>query len=260
MGVLRTDEMDITLTQILDDLRTADEIVRRFERRYWLSSADFYDLFQQGLLDDGDRTEDYALWAGFHLINLDRQAALASLSRERVRQLRSKNMLIDPREPVLHADNGIGFPSREDYDTLINELPGRNPEIARSSLRLRTASAPTVIVDGELNFANGLRLRVIEAIDFKVGRIQSYAYTVWRGNDKLGWFDPAPPGPEPGLSDTYPHHYHDLTSGAEQRRPANGLSFVQPNLPALVNHCLALATPASGGAGPATGPQTPAAA
>ena len=249
--------MDITLTQVLDDLRTADEIVRRFERRYWLSSADFYDLYQQGLLDDGDRTEDYALWSGFHLINLDRQAALAALSRDRVRQLRSKTMLIDPREPVLHADNGIGFPSREDYDALINELPRRNPEIARSTLRLRSAGAPTVIVDGELTFTNGIRLRVIEAVDFKVGRIQSYAYTVWRGDDKLGWFDPAPPGQEPGLSDTYPHHYHDLTSGAEQRRPASGLTFVQPNLPALLNHCLALDTTAeSAEAAPMAEPAT----
>lgn len=72
----RARNWEITLTQSLDDLRTADEITRRFERRYWLSSTDFYELYRQGLLDDGERTEDYALWAGFHLINQGRQAAL----------------------------------------------------------------------------------------------------------------------------------------------------------------------------------------
>ncbi|MEP7359877.1 MAG: DUF6516 family protein, partial [Anaerolineales bacterium] len=85
-------------------------------------------------------------------------------------------------------------------------------------------------------------------VDFKVGRIQSYAYTVWRGDDKLGWFDPSPPGQDPALAETFPHHYHDLSSGADQRRPASGLSFVQPNLPALLNHCLVLDTPLPGAA------------
>jgi hypothetical protein len=37
---------EITITEILDDLRAADEVTRRFERRYWLSSAGFYDLYQ----------------------------------------------------------------------------------------------------------------------------------------------------------------------------------------------------------------------
>jgi hypothetical protein len=67
---------DVTMTEILDDLRAADETTRRFERRYWLSSADFYELYQQGLLDDGDHMEDFALWAGFYQIKLDREAAL----------------------------------------------------------------------------------------------------------------------------------------------------------------------------------------
>lgn len=56
---------EITITEILDDLRNADETTRRFERRYWLSSADFYQLYQQGVLDDGEHMEDFAMWAGF---------------------------------------------------------------------------------------------------------------------------------------------------------------------------------------------------
>ena len=64
--------MEITITEILDDLRAADEITRRFERRYWLSSADFYELYQQGLLDDGEHNEDFAEWSAFYQIKLDR--------------------------------------------------------------------------------------------------------------------------------------------------------------------------------------------
>jgi len=74
--------MEAAITEILDDLRAADEITRRFERRYWLSSADFYAFYQQGLLDDGDagRTEDFAQWAAFYEIKLDREAALQAPS------------------------------------------------------------------------------------------------------------------------------------------------------------------------------------
>jgi len=235
--------MDLTLTQVLDDLRTADEIVRRFERRYWLSSADFFALYQQGLLDDGERTEDYALWAGFHLINVDREAALSALSGQRVRQLRGQTLALDPREPVLKAGPGAGFLSRAEYETVIGALPMAFPAITKSSLRMRNSGAPTAIVDGELFFPSGLRLRVIEALDFKAGRLQAYAYTLWRGEAKQGWFDSTPITSEPHLAENFPHHYHDLSTGLEQRASAPALSFTHPNLPAVINFCLLLDQP-----------------
>ena len=76
----------VTITEVLDDLRAADEITRRFERRYWLSSADFYQLFSGGLLDDGEHADDFAIWAAYHEIKLDRENDLQCLSQERVRQ------------------------------------------------------------------------------------------------------------------------------------------------------------------------------
>lgn len=69
---------EVTITEILDDLRAADEVTRRFERRYWLSSADFYGLYQQGWLDNGEHAEDFALWAGFYQIKQDRETSLPS--------------------------------------------------------------------------------------------------------------------------------------------------------------------------------------
>ena len=97
----------ITITEILDDLRAADEITRRFERRYWLSSADFYGLYSQGLLDDGEHVEDFTLWAAFYEIKQDRENDLQRLSQERLRQLREQSdqalIQIDPREPALEV-------------------------------------------------------------------------------------------------------------------------------------------------------------
>jgi hypothetical protein len=96
---------EVTITQILDDLRAADEITRRFERQYWLSSADFYELYQQGRLDDGEHSEDFAEWSAYYQIKLDREVALRTLSGERVSQLRASTkdslITIDPREPSL---------------------------------------------------------------------------------------------------------------------------------------------------------------
>lgn len=95
----------VTITEILDDLRAADEITRRFERRYWLSSADFYELYSQGLLDNGEHLEDFSLWAAFYEVKQDRENDLQELSRERLRQLRERSdqvaIQIDPREPAL---------------------------------------------------------------------------------------------------------------------------------------------------------------
>ena len=97
----------ITMTEILDDLRAADEITRRFERHYWLSSEDFYALYQQGLLDDGEHLEDFTEWAGFYEIKTDREACLQKLSKERLQKLQSQVsggiVNIDPNEPVSTA-------------------------------------------------------------------------------------------------------------------------------------------------------------
>jgi hypothetical protein len=95
----------ITLSDILDDLRTADQALRKFEQRYWLSSADFYELYSQGKLDDGQHREDFSEWAGYYKIKLKREAALAQLSQQRLEHLRSQatgeTIELLPEEPVL---------------------------------------------------------------------------------------------------------------------------------------------------------------
>ncbi len=95
----------ISLSDILDDLRAADQALRKFEQRYWLSSAVFYELYSQGLLDDGAHGEDFAEWAGHYKLKLKREAALEKLSRQRIEQLRrqvgDETIELAPPEPVV---------------------------------------------------------------------------------------------------------------------------------------------------------------
>lgn len=95
----------LTLSDILDDLRAAEEGLHKFERRYWISSAHFYELYSQGLLDNGENVEDFAEWAGHYKLRQKRQAALEQLSRERLETLRRQSdkqtIHLVPAEPVL---------------------------------------------------------------------------------------------------------------------------------------------------------------
>jgi hypothetical protein len=95
----------IALSDILDDLRAAEQALRKFEQRYWVSSSDFYELYSQGRLDDGQHREDFAEWAGFYRLKLKREAALQQLSQRRLEQLRSEatgeTIELLPQEPVL---------------------------------------------------------------------------------------------------------------------------------------------------------------
>jgi hypothetical protein len=80
--------MAITLTNILEDLHIVHEFLHQFEQRYWLSSEVFYELYMQGLLDDGSYSEEFAEWAGHCKLRQKREAALKSFSQQRIAQLR----------------------------------------------------------------------------------------------------------------------------------------------------------------------------
>lgn len=49
----------LTVSEIIDDLRVADEALRRFERLYGLSSDQFFELYNEGMLDDGENLHDF---------------------------------------------------------------------------------------------------------------------------------------------------------------------------------------------------------
>lgn len=91
----------ITLSDILDDIQTAEAGLRKFERRYWVSSDHFFDLYSKGLLDDGENSEDFSEWAGHYKLRQKRLAALEKISAERIAAIRRGDTIaLTPAEPV----------------------------------------------------------------------------------------------------------------------------------------------------------------
>ena len=95
----------MTLSDLLDELRVAEQAMRKFEQRYWLSSDSFYELYRQGLLDDGNNIEEFAEWAGHYRLKQKREKALNDFSRSRINQLRESadggTIKLAPQEPVV---------------------------------------------------------------------------------------------------------------------------------------------------------------
>ena len=134
------------------------------------------------------------------------------------------------------------IPAQSEYETLIYGLQAAYPEIVSSSLHLYSVSTLAAIVEGDIRFANGLVLRVMEVVNFRSGRIQNYSYTVLRDTERVRWYDPQPHPELLELAPTFPHHRHEPPDIKHNRRPAPGISFTAPNLPTLVADCIALGT------------------
>lgn len=96
--------------------------------------------------------------------------------------------------------------------------------------------AGTALVRGELIFSGGVRLVMRERLMFAAGALEivSYGYEVWRGAEKLYWYDSQPHPDDATLGSTHPHHKHVLPDIKHHRLPAPGLSFTSPNLPFLI--------------------------
>lgn len=96
----------ITIGEILDDLRVAEEVLKKFERRYWITSEQFYALYNKGVLDNGEHTEDFTEWAGFYKLKLRREESFRKLSEQRLKQMMDTTtgiIPLEPQEPVVEV-------------------------------------------------------------------------------------------------------------------------------------------------------------
>ncbi|NUM47826.1 MAG: hypothetical protein HUU38_24230 [Anaerolineales bacterium] len=97
----------LSLSDILDDIQVAEQGLRKFERRYWISSDHFIELYSQGLLDDGENLEDFSQWSGYYKLRKKRLAALDKISSDRVTILRRKSsgetVHLLPAEPMIQV-------------------------------------------------------------------------------------------------------------------------------------------------------------
>ncbi len=132
------------------------------------------------------------------------------------------------------------IPERSEYETLIYGLPGQFPEIETSTLHIYSTSASTGTLEGAVILKNGIRIQAVEILDFGSGIIRKYSYIIYQGEKKIRWYDPQPHPENAELAATFPHHFHEEPGIKQNRKPAPGISFDSPNLPALVEACMRL--------------------
>jgi hypothetical protein len=130
----------------------------------------------------------------------------------------------------------------EDYELFLYTLPERFASIRSSKVTLSRRGASLARVSGEIHFDGGLRAVVVERII--AGRlpafIDAYGYEIWRGDEKLAWYDCQPHPDDPTLQATHPHHKHTPPDIKHHRLPAPQMSFTRPNLPEIVAEVEAL--------------------
>ena len=128
------------------------------------------------------------------------------------------------------------YRSLREYEEFIYTLPQRFPSIVYSTLVAVRRGARMVTVFGELMFPAGYRLVVRERLTFESGPLvlRQYGYEVWRGDEKIFWYDSQPHPDDPVLAATHPHHKHIPPDIKHHRIPAPELSFTRPNLPFLI--------------------------
>lgn len=125
------------------------------------------------------------------------------------------------------TDNPIK--SLNGYSRYVGEICNRSA-VKSSTIMVWSVSKYTGIAEGEVFLINGYRLRMREELDFDEGIITSYGYEVYRGDEKLFWYDDFPHPNDPALALTHPHHKHVPPDIKHNRIPAPGVRFLKPNL------------------------------
>ena len=129
------------------------------------------------------------------------------------------------------------FRTPEDYELFLYTITEQFPSIDSSSLAFIRRGAALARVVGELYFAYDIRLVIRERILYHRLPIvlDWYGYEVWQGGERLYWYDSQPHPNDPALASTHPHHKHVPPDAKHNRIPAPNMSFLRPNLPALIN-------------------------
>ncbi len=120
------------------------------------------------------------------------------------------------------------------YSVFIYSLQNRYASILTSTLVLAPIGRTLGKLEGQIHFEKGIMLDVWELIDFDAGSIRNYSYEIYRGGEKIAWYDPFEHPHMPELASTYPHHKHIPPDIKNHRVPAPGISFEHPNLPIII--------------------------
>jgi hypothetical protein len=121
------------------------------------------------------------------------------------------------------------------YEGLVYNIQATSQYIESSNLVIQRRGKFNCWLVGSIQFANSFRLEIAEALDFTSEYfIRHYSYAVFRGDEKLYWYDSQAHPNDPTLQSTHPHHKHLPPDIKHHRVPAPNLSFDKPNLPFLL--------------------------
>jgi hypothetical protein len=131
-----------------------------------------------------------------------------------------------------------------DYELFVYALQDDHPSIQMSTLTVIRQASNAATVEGELFFRTGFRLRVQEVVRFDLTppSLTRYGYEIWRGEEKLYWYDSQPHPHDPAVVSTNPHHKHIPPDIKHHRVPAPEISLTRPNLPFLIEQVEQLLT------------------
>jgi hypothetical protein len=128
------------------------------------------------------------------------------------------------------------FRTAEDYELFLYALPQQFPAVRRSTVTLVRHGVSLARVAGELHFDHQIRMIVRERLlyDRLPMAMDSYGYEIWRGEEKLYWYDSQPHPDDVHLQSTHPHHKHVPPDIKHHRIAAPEMCFSQSNLPVLI--------------------------
>lgn len=126
--------------------------------------------------------------------------------------------------------------SPEDYELFLYTLTERFPSIRHSTVTFVRRGATLARVAGEIGFDDDVRLVIRERLVYShlPMIIDGYGYEVWRGSEKLYWYDCQPHPADPALRSSLPHHKHVPPDMKQHRIPAPEMSFSRPNIAVLI--------------------------
>ena len=80
----------MTLYELIEDLQALRIRTQAYERKYGVTSQDFYSLYQQGLLDDEgfEQSTEFVRWASAYEMQMDREAEFEARSHSFVSELK----------------------------------------------------------------------------------------------------------------------------------------------------------------------------
>jgi hypothetical protein len=122
----------------------------------------------------------------------------------------------------------------ESYSQAIYAFLSMATTVRGHTIRIYPRGAWVGVMEGRVEFGQGVVLHVYERLDFARQRIAAYSYEVWQSQQQLYWYDPWEHPEDASLASSFPHHKHVPPDIKHHRVPAPHLSFTCPNLPSLI--------------------------